>query len=281
MPLVQSQELLSDARKNGYAVGAFNVFNQLMARAVIQASEEMNAPVIIQTAVSAVKWYGPAEMIGFLAPLAKCSSVPVVIHLDHCPDPDFAKGCMDAGWNSIMIDASKRPLEENIAISRDVAAYGHRRGISVEGEFGVIVGVEDSLSVDDSAGVLANQTGSAAYVAQSGVDAFAPAIGTAHGMYKSTPRLNYTLLEELRKTIPVPLVLHGGTGLEEEVFKRLIRQGISKVNVATALKQVYIDSIREAAGQFTEPLQADQLTCRNLVNSVKDFIRIFGSAGKA
>ena len=281
MSLVNMNEILRTANRDGYAVGAFNIFNQVMARAVVRACEELSAPVILQTAVTAVKWYGAAEMMDFLKPLAEKASVPVAIHLDHCPDPDFAKACIDAGWSSVMIDASRLQLKDNIAVSREVAEYGHRHHVSVEGEFGVIAGVEDELEISPDSGSLANLDGSIAYVAQTGVDAFAPAIGTAHGMYKGAPKLNYDLLAELHHAVSVPLVLHGGTGLEAHVFERLIHLGISKINVATALKQVFVSSAKAAAAQYTEPLQVDQYIYHELTECVKSFASIFGSAGKA
>jgi fructose-bisphosphate aldolase class II len=234
--------LLSQARKKGYAVGAFNIFDSLSARAVIAAANETETPVILQTSTGTVKQFGAEALCGMLRLVCKAARVPALIHLDHCPDPALAKTCIDAGWDSVMVDMSERPLEENISITRELARYARSRGVGVEGELGIIKGVEEDLSYE--AEQLAGYDDSVRFLEGSGVDAFAPAIGTAHGLYKCAVNINYDLVKRLADSTDTPMVVHGGTGLSDEQFARLIKNGASKINVSTALKYTYIDGLR-------------------------------------
>ena len=196
------QKLLREARQNGYAVGAFNIFNHVSADAAIHAAEEIGSPVILQTSTSTVKRYGPKKLADMLLPLAAGASVPVVVHLDHCTDPALAKACMEAGWDSIMIDASHYPLAENIRITSDVVRAAHPMGIDVEGELGTIEGVEDEIS--NVRGSHADFSESLVYLEKTGIDAFAPAIGTAHGVYKGEPRIDFDLVGRLAHATDCP-----------------------------------------------------------------------------
>lgn len=169
MGIVNLKTVLTKAKKEKYAVGAFNIFNYLLASAVLKAAEELRSPVIIQTSVPTVKKFGPKQLGKMLTALAENASVPVVLHLDHCTDVALAKECVDAGWTSIMIDASSHPLEENIRITQEVKAYAAQRNVSVEGELGIIKGVEDDIvhSIDKAA----NYEDSIYYIQATGVDA--------------------------------------------------------------------------------------------------------------
>ena len=220
---------LLQAQNNTYAVGAFNILNHLSASAVIDAASELNCPVILQTSVTTVRKFGYKELGGMLRQLAENASVPVLIHLDHCKEVELAKACVDAGWDSVMYDGSWLPIEENIENCRQVVAYAHEKGVQVEGELGTIAGVEDDIRVEEGAEVGVNLEEAIRFVHESGVDVFAPAIGTAHGVYKGIPKINFDLIKQLREKVETPLVIHGGTGLSEEAFTRLIRNGASDV----------------------------------------------------
>ncbi len=271
------EELLY-AREHKYAVGAFNIFNYLSARAVIRAASALNAPVILQTSVTTVKKFGPLELGTMLRQLAWNASVNVVIHLDHCQDVELAKACMDAGWDSIMFDGSRLPINENIKECREVVSYAHHRGIHVEGELGRIAGVEDELFVAHDDATHANLEDSIYFVRESGIDAFAPAIGTAHGVYHGTPVIDFDLVGELNEAIEAPIVIHGGTGLSEETFRRLIALGGAKVNVSTAIKHGYIDSCKEyvtANPDKLDPIDFDQYLNCAIKDTAMEHIRIF------
>lgn len=239
-----SDELRFAAAQNA-AVGAFNIFNYLSARAVIRAASTLNQPVILQTSASTVRKFGPAELGTMLRQLAWNAPVNVLIHLDHCLDLDLAKACVDSGWDGIMYDGSHLPFEENVKNCQEIAAYAHHRGVCVEGELGRIAGVEDELAVEDEAAAEATLDEALRFVQESWIDAFAPAIGTAHGVYKGTPKINYELVRQLHAAVDIPLVVHGGTGLPAQTFRRLIACGAAKINVSTAIKHAYIDGCRQ------------------------------------
>lgn len=238
-------EELLHAKKNTCAVGAFNILNHLSASAVIQGASELECPVILQTSVTTVRKFGHVELGAMLRQLAHQASVPVLIHLDHCKDVELAKACIDAGWDSVMYDGSWLPLEENIENCHKVVSYAHSKGVQVEGELGTIAGVEDDIKVEDGTERGVNLEEAIRFVRESGIDAFAPAIGTAHGVYKGIPKIDYELIKQLHEKVETPLVIHGGTGLSEEAFTRLIQNGASKVNVSTAIKHAYIDGYKE------------------------------------
>ncbi len=266
------------ARDHKYAVGAFNIFNYLSARAVIRAASALDLPVILQTSVTTVKKFGPNELGTMLRQLAWNAPVNVIIHLDHCTNVEIAKACIDSGWDSIMFDGSKLPLNENIAGCREVVAYAHRRGIMVEGELGKIGGVEDDIVVDESDASGANLEEAIYFARESGIDAFAPAIGTAHGVYKGTPHIDYKLVEELAGSLDTPLVVHGGTGLSDETFQRLISLGAAKINVSTAIKHAYIDSCKEYMAENPDkldPIDFDQHMNCSIKDTAMRHMRVF------
>ena len=274
------KEELLYARDHKYAVGAFNIFNYLSARAVINAASDLDMPVILQTSVTTVKQFGPSELGSMLQQLARNAPVNVIIHLDHCTDIDLAKACVDSGWDSVMFDGSRLPLEENIAGCREVVSYAHSKGIMVEGELGRIGGVEDLIAVDAAQAVGADLSESIRFVRESGIDAFAPAIGTAHGDYKGTPHINYELVESLSKAIDTPIVIHGGTGLSDETFRRLISLGAAKINVSTAIKHGYIDGSKEylkANPDKLDPLSFDRYLNDSIRNAAERHMKVFSS----
>lgn len=272
--------LLSDAKKRGYAVGAFNIFNYTTMRAVVEQCERQHSPVIMQTSVKTAKALGVEQMMDFMLPTAKKATIPVAIHLDHCTDINFAKACVDAGWSSIMLDGSHLPLEENIAATQEIVAYVKGKNVSVEGELGAIAGVEDDIVVEEGKEALADRAHAIEFTQKTGVDAFAPAIGTAHGVYKGEPKLDFTLFQDIEKTVECPLVVHGGTGLADDVFQKLIGFGATKINVSTALKVAYLTACKKAA-EYKDPLQFDAFVAEEVQKVVANFVRIFDSEGKA
>lgn len=276
------KEMLLNAKKGNYAVGAFNIFNYTSAKAAIMAAEELNSPIILQTSVGTVKAIGVMETIKMLNLLRQDAKVPVVIHLDHCKDIDLAKQCIDAGWDSIMIDESDEPMEENIRLTLEIKKYAEGKNISVEGEFGVIQGVEEEISSDIE--VLASYDESVEYLKSTGIDAFAPAIGTAHGVYKKKANLNFDLVKKLSETTECPIVIHGGTGLSEEDFHHLIANGGSKVNISTAIKYAYFEALKEYLNSYSggpNPLKIDEYVTTYIKEVVKKHITIFNSVNRA
>jgi fructose-bisphosphate aldolase class II len=237
------KELLQQARSGAYAIGAFNITCYLTCRAAIAAANETATPILLQTSVGTVKQFGAEELFAMMDLLRRGARVPVLFHLDHCTDPELAKKCVDTGWDSVMIDMSAKPLEENISITAGIKKYAKNKGVGVEGELGIIKGVEEEISADEQQ--LAGYEDSIKFIDGTEVDAFAPAIGTAHGLYKKEVNLNYDLVKRLADSTDVPIVVHGGTGLTTEQFHTLIYSGASKINVSTALKYAYIDGLRE------------------------------------
>lgn len=275
------KELLAGARSKGAAVGAFNIFDYTSARAAIAAANEMDTPILLQTSVGTVKKFGAPELFEMLALLRKNSKVSILFHLDHCTDPALARACVDAGWDSVMLDMSAKALAENIALTAEIKKYAAAKGVCVEGELGVITGVEEDISADT--GKLASYEDSLTFLEGTNVDAFAPAIGTAHGLYKSEVKLNFDLVQRLAGTTSVPVVVHGGTGLSDEQFARLIQCGASKINVSTALKYAYIDGLREywaAHSDEYNPIKLNNAAEDAVKKTVKEHILRFSPAGK-
>ena len=242
MPLVTTDIMLSDARKNRYAIPAFNCENPEMIQAVIAAGEEMNAPVIIQTTPTTIRYASSELFAAVVAALAKKSSIPVALHLDHGDTYELASGALEAGYTSIMIDGSNLPFPENSAITKKVVDLCRKAGIPVEGELGHVGGKEDDTV---SGGSLYTDPDEAVrFVKETGVSFLAIGVGTAHGVYSARPVLNRELISILRDLLSVPLVLHGSSGLEDDVIRDCISRGISKVNIATDLRVAYTQAVR-------------------------------------
>ncbi len=249
MSIVNAKEIMMGAAKEGWAVGAFNVTDLLQFEAVIDAAIEKKAPVIVQTSVKPSQFLGTNMMVAIYRTLAESAPVPVCLHLDHCTDIDYCKKCADAGYTNIMIDASKHSFEENIRQTKAVVDYAHSVGnISVEGELGTVGGVEDQIKVAEDEAQLANPQQAVEFVERTGVDIFAPAIGTAHGVYKvKNPKIDFERMATIHKMlngngIKTPLVVHGGTGLPDDYIVKLLEAGGAKFNVSTELKHTLIDA---------------------------------------
>lgn len=243
MSLVTSKEMLWNAQKGGYAVGAFNAENMEMVKAIIQAAEELNAPVMIQTTPSTIK-YGTVETYAALvAAEAKKASVPVCLHLDHGSSFELAMQAMQAGYTSVMIDGSKFDFEGNVEVSKKVADAAAALNIPCEAELGKVGGKEDDLEAE--ADTNTDPQEAKEFVDRTGITSLAVAIGTAHGFYVGTPVLDKERLSEIREVVDIPLVLHGASGLTEEDVRDCVKRGICKVNFATELRAAYTKAVKE------------------------------------
>ncbi|HEY60304.1 MAG TPA: class II fructose-bisphosphate aldolase [Anaerolineae bacterium] len=290
MSIANIKELLIKASKENYAVGAFNITSLVQMEAIIEAAVDRKAPVIIQTSVTPVKFLDKDVLVAVYRTLAKKAPVPVVLHLDHCRDVDLCKQCAKAGYTNIMIDASKQKFDENIHQTKEVVDFCHSlQGVFVEGELGTVSGVEDQIKVIEDESKLCNPHEALEFVERSGVDLLAPAIGTAHGIYKTkNPKVDFERLENIfnlinGQAVRVPLVIHGGTGLPRETVQRLVALGGAKVNVSTELKHTLIDTgfkyINEHRDEYN-PGKIDVAVKNAIKEVVYKWIDIIGSAGK-
>lgn len=241
MPFVTSEKMLLDARRGGYAVGAFNAENMEMVKAIIAAAEELRAPVMIQTTSSTIKYGSVETYAAIVSAEAMKASVPVCLHLDHGSSFGLAVQCVMAGYTSVMMDGSKLPFEENIAVSRQVAEMAAAVGIPCEAELGKVGGKEDE--VEAVADTNTDPAEAKEFVERTGISSLAVAIGTAHGFYVGTPVLDVERLSEIRKAVDVPLVLHGASGLTDEQVQGCVKRGICKVNFATELRNAYTRAV--------------------------------------
>ena len=282
MSLVTSKNMLLDAQAGNYAVGAFNVENMEMVKAVIRAAEELKAPVMLQTTPSTIK-YGTVETLSaIVAAEAKKASVPVCLHLDHGSSYELAVQCIENGYTSIMIDGSQEDLEGNIAISKKVVEAAKKRNIPVEAELGKVGGKEDDLEVE--ADTNTNPADAEEFVTRTGIDSLAVAIGTAHGFYVGTPVLDKERLSEIRKIVSIPLVLHGASGITDEEVADCVKRGICKVNFATELRAAYTRAVRKLLTEKQEvidPKVMGKTGMDAVTELVKNRMIICGCAGKA
>lgn len=241
MPLVSAALLLEQAKKDNACVGAFNIENIDMAKAVIQAAEEMKMPAIIQTTFTTVNYLGEKVLRAAVKALAQSSPAMLALHLDHGDSYDICLRCLKAGYNSVMIDASAYPLEQNIALTKRVCQEAEKYGAAVEGEIGRVGGVEDELI---SCGNYTVPEECLEYAQKSGVDFVAVSIGTSHGIYKGVPKINFEVLERIKSLVDIPLVLHGASWLSQDTIRECIKKGINKINFATELRQAYTQGVR-------------------------------------
>lgn len=250
MSLVTSKELLLNAQRNGYAVCAFNMENMEMAQGIIAAAKELRAPVIIQTTPGTVKYGGLTVFRGIVEALARDTDIQVALHLDHGSSVELAKEALAAGYTSVMYDGSTLSLEENIANTRTTVAAANPMGIPVEGELGSVGGKEDDHVADGDA--LTDPDTAVRFVNETGISSLAVAIGTAHGVYSKTPKLDVERLKEIRKRVSIPLVLHGASGLTEEQIKSCVAEGICKVNFATDLRIAYTKGVKAVIAEQSD-----------------------------
>jgi len=285
MPVVPTGEILSAAYRERYGVAAINVVNDLTLEAVLAAATEQRAPLIVQTSVKTVRSIGYDVLYGMWTTMTANVPVPVALHLDHCPDRDVISRCLETGWNSVLFDASRMPIEENQRQTVEVVAEAKRYGAQVEGEVESITGVEDGIGSDQEA-ARQDLDDVVRFIETTGVDVFAPAIGNAHGVYSRTPTLDAQRVSDIVARVGIPMALHGGTGMSDEQFTDLISRGCAKINISTALKVAYMKSNLEFLKQAEQKNVWDPPSLFTAVHAAvkemaADHMRRFGSMGKA
>lgn len=284
MGLVTLKEILANTQKDHYAVGGFNMNSYEDAEGMVIGASRKHSPIILMTSMACVKYVGLKQLVGMVRGMADTYNVPVCLHLDHATDSDLIKACVGAGYTSVMIDASMKNYRENISATREIVKFAHAYGCSVEAELGVLGGREENIVVEDEKKAYTNPDDVPEFVEETGIDALAVAIGTAHGFYKAEPKIDFSRLERIREKTECPLVLHGGTGVSESDFRKCIRLGISKVNVGTQIKKDYTDALRSALAKNP----ASEYDPRSFMRPVKEAcaraimekINIFGSENK-
>lgn len=245
MNIVSTKEMLMDAKKRRYAVPAFNIHNLETMQGVLEVASELKSPVILATTPGTVSYAGADYLVAMAKVGAKRYNIPIALHLDHCSDINILKKCIEAGYKSVMIDASLKSYEENFMITKEVVEFSHSYNVSVEAELGLVSGQEDERDIKDSDSVLTDPYAALEFVEKTKIDSLAVAIGTAHGVYKTEPKLDFERLRKINSLVDVPLVLHGASGVPEESVIKAIECGICKVNIATELKIPFAEAIRE------------------------------------
>lgn len=276
MAIITTKEMFAKALNADYAVGAFNVNNMEIIQGIVDAALEENAPLILQVSAGARKYAKPAYLMKLVEAAMEDSGLDICLHLDHGEDFDICKKCVDDGFSSVMIDASKHPFEENIALTKQVVEYAHAHGVVVEAELGKLAGIEDDIKVDARSATFTDPEEAAEFVFKTGVDSLAVAIGTSHGAYKfkGTPYLDFELLQEIHKLIPeTPLVLHGAStvlpefvercnsfggeipgaqGVPEDMITTAAKYGVCKVNIDTDLRLAMTAEVRRYLTEHPE-----------------------------
>lgn len=290
MSLVTIKEILADARKNHYAVPAFDVSDYRMANAVVAVAEEMNAPVILMGLTGDMTDEQFDHMSVDLHSIALRASVPVCIHLDHASGLPEIKKAIHQGYSSVMIDGSSLPLEENIALTKTVVDYAHAFGVSVEAELGHvgdgIVGKSESAAHGNSGheNILTNVNEMKRFIEETNVDCLAVSFGTSHGVYKCTPHLELDLLSELNAASSVPLVVHGGSGTPDDQMKEAIRRGICKVNIFSDILEAFFSSMKKFLNEQTNlslwTITAYKDALEGMQQRVREKILLCGADGR-
>ena len=305
--LVTGLEILKKAREEGYGVGAFNTNNMEITQAILEASEELNSPVIIALSEGAIK-YGGEYLVKMVREVARDARVPVAIHLDHGSSYEAVLKALRLGFTSVMIDKSGEDFETNVKETRRVVEAAHAVGVSVEAEIGKLAGVEEHVAVDEKDALLTNPREAQLFAEKAGIDYLAVAIGTSHGPYKGKgrPFIDHERLKKIAELLPgMPLVLHGASGVPKELVEKInkyggdlegaqgihpddirlaIKEGISKINTDTDLRLAFTGAVREVL--YTNPKVYDPRKIlgparEEMKRVVKERIELFGSAGKA
>ena len=309
MSLVTTKEMFEKSMKEGFAIGAFNVNNMEIIQAIVDAASEANSPVILQASASAIKYAGIEYLMKMVeAATVVHPNVPIAIHLDHGPDFDTCKMCIDAGFTSVMIDGSKYDFEENVRVTKEVVEYAHSKGVVVEAELGKLAGIEDEVNVDSKDAMYTDPEQAEEFVKRTGCDSLAIAIGTSHGAdkFKGEAKLRFDILKEIKERIPnTPIVLHGASsvipklvemcnqyggdipgakGVPDEILMEAGKLGVSKINVDTDLRLAMTAGIRKVFVE--EPSAFDPrkylVPARDLIKeTVKHkMVNVFGSSDK-
>ncbi len=283
MPVRPTSQILQHALDHGYGVAAINIVNDLTMEAVLAAATEAEAPLIVQTSVKTVQSVGLRVLFTMFQEMARDVPVPVALHLDHCPDRALITACLAQGWQSVLFDGSRMSVADNRAACAEIVAEAHALGAAVEGEIEPIRGVEDGIGSDEPSEAQALDV-ALDFIRFTGIDCFAPAIGNAHGVYHSEPRLDAERVSAIVAQERIPIALHGGSGLTQAQFTDLIGRGCAKVNISTALKVRYIDANRDwiAAhpGNYDPPQLLHHVRAE-VMRMASEHIAMFGSAGQA
>ena len=243
--LVNSKKMLLDARNNYQVIYHFNINNLEWAKIILEKCNSMHTPVILGASLGAIKYMGGFRVVtGLVKNLIEDLgiSIPVCLHLDHGDSFESCKKAIDAGFTSVMIDASKLDLENNIKETKKVVDYAHKSNVTVESELGHVGGIEDNVISNI---LVANYDECVRFINETGVDSFTPAIGTVHGIYKGEVNIQYDLIKKLRDNTNVPLVMHGGSGLSHDILRKAIKSGISKINVNSDIQYVWMEAVKK------------------------------------
>lgn len=285
MPVVSLKEIVDRAFAEKYGVPAMNIVNDLTLEAVLAGAVEARSPLIVQTSVKTVKSIGLDVLYGMWESMTQGIEVPVTLHLDHCPERQVISDCLARGWNSVLFDASTMPVAENQRQTIEVVAEARRYGAHVEGEIEAIQGVEDGIGVETATRRQSLEV-AIEFIRETGVDVFAPSIGNAHGVYSSTPDLDFQRVTDLVAATSTPIALHGGSGMTDAQFDDLIARGCAKVNISTALK---IEFMKSSLAFLKDAEERDKWDPPSLFKDVRQHVvdlttalaGKFGSSGKA
>lgn len=280
--LSSTQELLETARRNAYAIGAFNVYNLEGVKAVVNAAEATRSPAMLQLHPSAVK-YGKLPLVALCLEAAKSSNVAIAVHLDHSTSERDIRLALQAGVRSIMADGSPMPYEQNLEFTRSMTDLAHANGAIVEAEIGRISGTEDGLTIAEKEAKMTDPEQALQFVAKTKVDALAVTIGNVHGEYKSPPRLDFARLERIRHLINIPLVLHGASGLPESMIAQSIQLGVCKFNVNTEVRQAYMQALKDeiCGASPKDLLEIARVAIAAMQEVIAQKLELFGSVNKA
>jgi fructose-bisphosphate aldolase class II len=281
--LTSLHSVLNEARSGSWALGAFNTYNLEITAAIVAAAERLRAPVLVQTGVRALHGAAGTALPALVLALAHSATVPVVVHLDHCADIPTIERCLGLGYTSIMVDGSALPFEENIRLTRAAVRLGRAAGVTVEAELTGIGGDEDSAAHVAHLRSFTDPEQARQFVAETGVDLLAVSIGNVHGRYHGEPRLDLALLDHLATRVPVPLVLHGASGLSDEALRAAVSRGITKINFNTELRLAYCESLASALPEVAPGADVARLL-RQATSGVQQVVeaklRTLGAAGR-
>jgi len=284
MNLVPMADILQDAHKRTYAVGGFNINNMEFLQGIIKGAEELNSPLILQASEGAIRYIGMDYVMQMVEAATKDTNIPVALHLDHGSSFESIMQCIRAGFSSVMIDASKKPFAENIALTKKVVEAAHSVNVSVEAELGTIGGTEDDHTVEEKDAMYTDPDQAKEFVEATGVDALAIAIGTAHGVYEGEPELDFERLDTIKQLIDMPVVLHGASGISAKDLETAVGYGVNKVNVNTDFQQVFTAKVKEIFAEKPE-LYDPRKYCGPgrdaITEKVKEKIKMLSSNNKA
>ncbi len=284
MSFVPMSELLEKARQGGYAVGAFNTNNLEITLSIVEAAVEERSPLILAVSPGAMRYAGAAYLAAIARVASEEAPVPMALHLDHGTTLDEVETALSLGFSSVMIDGSRLPFEENAALTKKVVEMAKPLGVSVEGELGRLAGKEDDISADEREAFMTDPDQAVEFVERTGVDALAVSIGNAHGWYKGEPHLDFDRLRRIREKVPVPLVLHGASGIPDDMIREACRIGVDKINIDTEIR----DAFRRAVEGFLRE-NPDEIDPRKILGPAREAMRkvvagkmrLFGCAGRA